>query len=168
MDLQDLIARAEIADVLTRYARSADRCDWATLRACYHPDAHDDHGLYSGGIEGLMAFLRQVADKLLSTTHQLGNLLIELDGDSARTEAYCFVWYRRVDRQGMERAVAQGVRYLDRLERRAGHWAIARRIVVLDWEHLFEGGTAAAIAEGWQRGARGEADPSRTHFMRRS
>ena len=164
MDLQDLIDRAEITDVLTQYARGADRSDWALVRACYHPDAHDDHGLYSGGIDGLMVFLEQVAGKLLSTTHQLGNLLIERDGDAARTETYCFVWYRRSDRQGAERSVAQGVRYLDIFERRSGRWAIARRTVVLDWEHVLEPGTPARIAEGWKRGARGSADPTSAHL----
>ena len=168
MDVQDLIARAEITDVLTRYARGADRCDWATVRACYHPDAHDDHGLYNGGVEGLMVFLQQVAGRLLATTHQIGNLLIELDGDAARTEAYCFVWYQRTDRQGALRSVAQGVRYLDRFERREGRWAIARRTVVLDWEHLFEPGAQPPIAPGWQRGARGAADPSHAHFDART
>ena len=105
-----------------------------------------------------------MAGKLLSSSHQLSNLLIDRDGDSARTEAYCFVWYRRADRQGGERAIAQGVRYLDRFERRAGRWAIARRTVVLDWEHLLEPGTQAPVASGWQRGARGQADPSFAHF----
>ena len=161
MTIDELIARAEIADVLARYARGADRADWGAVRGCYHADAQDDHGLYRGGVDGLIVFLQQVAGKLLSSSHQLGNLLIEIDRDrdpnSARTEAYCFVWYRRADRQGAERAVAQGVRYLDHFERRNGRWAIARRTVVLDWEHLFESGAQAPISAGWQRGASGEA-----------
>ena len=48
----------------------------------------------------------------------------------------------------MERSVAQGLRYLDRFERRAQRWAIARRTVVLDWEHVFEPAAASPIAAG--------------------
>jgi hypothetical protein len=56
------------------------------------------------------------------------------------------------------------VRYLDRFERRDGRWAIANRVVVLDWEHVFAPGRPSTPASSWQRGARGEADPSFSFF----
>jgi hypothetical protein len=42
--LQALLDKQEITELLTRYLRSVDRGDVATLRACYLPDATEDHG----------------------------------------------------------------------------------------------------------------------------
>ena len=164
MDLGELLARASILDLLVRYARGVDRGDWALVRACYFEDAYDDHGLYRGGVDGLMRFLQQLSGKLVSTTHQLGNHLVEIDGGEARAETVCLCWYRRLDRKGVERSVAHGIRYLDQLQCRASRWGITHRTVVLDWEHVFEAGPVSQIASSWQRGARGAADPSRNFF----
>lgn len=165
MDLNELIARQHILALLNRYARGVDRHDWPLVRACYHPDAHDDHGLYSGGVEGLMVFLAQTAARFTSTTHQLGNHLAQINGDTARAETSCLTWYRLPARgDGTLRSLAQGVRYLDHFSLREGCWAIARRSVVLDWEHVFDAARAPPVAAGWQVGAHGESDPS-AHFF---
>ena len=42
--LQALLDKQQIAELLTRYLRSVDRGDVATLRACYLPGATEDHG----------------------------------------------------------------------------------------------------------------------------
>ena len=160
IDLAALIARAEITDVLTRYVRGADRNDWELVRSCYHPDATDDHGLYSGDVEGLMTFLTTLAATLRSTSHQLGPPLIEVDGEIARVETYCLGWYERTVKDGATRSIAQGLRYLDKLECRAGRWAIIKRVVVLDWEKVFPAAEPSTPASSWQRGARGNDDPS--------
>lgn len=164
MDVAELSARSEISDVLARYARGVDRGDWDLVRACYHPGARDDHGLYCGGVDGLLTFLQELSHHLVSTTHHLGNQLIELDADGAHVETSCLGWYRRLDRSGAERSVAQGLRYLDRLEKWDGRWAIADRVVVLDWEHAFEAGKPSPVGDGWQRGTRSTDDPSYGHW----
>jgi hypothetical protein len=168
IDLATLIARAEITDVLTRYVRGADRNDWQLVRSCYHADATDDHGLYSGDLEGLITFLTGLAATLRSTSHQLGPPHIEVDGDSARAETYCLGWYERSGADDATWAIAQGLRYLDRFERRDDRWAIANRVVVLDWERVFPPGRTSVPAASWQRGARGDADPSAVFFTNRT
>lgn len=168
IEITTLIARAEITDVLLRYVHGADRNDWDLVRSCYHPDATDDHGLYSGGLEGLMAFLAALAATLTTTSHQLGPPLIEVDGDVARAETYCLGWYERTARDGSTRSIAQGLRYLDRFERRFGRWAISNRVVVLDWEKVFPAGEPSTPPTSWQRGGRGGADPSAGFFTNES
>lgn len=168
MDLATLLARAEIADVLTNYVRGADRTDWELVRRCYHPDATDDHGLYVGGVDGLITFLAKIAATLSSTSHQLGPPHIEVDGLRARAETYCLGWYERPGTDGATRSIAQGLRYLDQFEHRDDRWAIANRVVVLDWERAFTSGRPSAPADSWQRGARGDADPSMMFFTNRS
>jgi hypothetical protein len=168
MDLATLLARAEITDVLTEYVHGADRNNWDLVRGCYHHDATDDHGLYSGDVDGLIAFLASVAATLSSTSHHLSPPHIELDGDTARTETYCLGWYERPGNDGVVWSIAQGLRYLDRFERRVGRWAIAERIVVLDWERVFAPGRPSEPASSWRRGARGPADPTFTFFVNRA
>lgn len=166
-DIATLLARTEITDVLTRYVRGADRTDWALVRSCYHPDATDDHGLYAGDVDGLVEFLADLADTLTATSHQLGPPHIDVDGGVARVETYCLGWYERPGKDDSVVSIAQGLRYLDRFERREGHWAIASRLVVLDWERLFEPSRPTTTPASWQRGARGDADPSSSFFSNR-
>lgn len=111
-------------------------------------------------MDGLIEFLRHLARRFLSTTHHLGNQLIELTDDGARVETSCLAWYRLPARDGAERSIAQGLRYLDRLERRNATWAIAHRRVVLDWEQLFEPGRPSIVDPGWSRGTADSTDPS--------
>ena len=167
IDLAALLARAEITDVLTDYVRGADRNDWELVRRCYHADATDDHGLYKGDVDGLLTFLAGVAQRLTSTSHQLGPPHIVVRGEEARVETYCTGWYERPARDGELWSIAQGVRYLDRFEHRAGRWAIAERVVVLDWERVFEPDRLSSPAGTWKRGARGDHDPSWDVFIGR-
>lgn len=159
-----MIDHREISDVLARYVRGVDRGDWDLVRTCYHADAQDDHGLYEGDVDGLIDLLRTLAKTLVSTTHHLGNQLIELEGDRARAETSCLGWYRRLDRTGDERSVAQGLRYLDQMEKRDGRWAIADRVVVLDWEHAFKAGRPSLVGGGWQRGSAGRRQCAASHM----
>jgi hypothetical protein len=159
-DLATLAACAEITSVLTAYVHGADRNDWDLVRRCYHPDAVDDHGLYSGDVDGLVAFLAELAASLLATSHQLGPPHIEVDADTARAETYCLGHYERRGRSGRIWVSDQGIRYLDVFDRRDGRWAISRRTVVLDWERAADASEPSAPATSWQRGGRGAADPS--------
>lgn len=167
LTVASLLARAEIADVLARYAHAADRADWELLRSCYHVDAIDQHGPYRGGVAGLVDFVQGVAETVTATQHQLGQQWVVLDAgnEAADVETYCLAWYGRASRRtGEQWSILQGLRYLDRLDRRDGRWAIARRAVVMDWEHTSPVTTAPRL-EQWLRGGRGQADPSTAFFQ---
>ncbi|PXY36268.1 nuclear transport factor 2 family protein [Prauserella flavalba] len=156
--LDDLLARAEITDVLCRYAHAIDRGDRALARTCYHADATDDHGRFSGTVDELFAFFESYGATLASTYHFLGVPTIALAGDRAEVETYCL--YRREFKDPGAEAVFQGLRYFDVFERRTSRWLIARRTVILDWEHAAPPGPATPSPASWKRGARGEADPA--------
>ena len=54
VDLQTLSDRAEITDLLTRYARAVDRQDWDLSRSVFTPDARIDYtqvGRIAGNLE---------------------------------------------------------------------------------------------------------------------
>ena len=67
------------------------------------------------------------------TQHMLGNIYIEIHGNSAAVESY-FQAYHRLRGEGDHRfdIICAG-RYVDRMEKRDGEWRIARRELAYDW-----------------------------------
>jgi len=167
MELLDLLAaEREIAAVLRRYARSADRHDWEGVRSCFHPDATDDHLDYKGDIDGLIAYLAERHVGLEQSVHQLGNMDIEVRSPtSAVSETYCLTAQRRILEDGRS---AEDLfvfsRYIDVLERRDdGPWLIAERAVAMSFSRTEPVGQGfadpGARPEGWVMGMFGAADP---------
>ena len=154
--LEHLMAREAIRDALCRYSRGVDRLDAETAQSAYHDDAIDDHGVHVGSaaefVDWVIPLLR---DNYLSTSHILGNQLIEIDGDVAHVETY-YVAVQVHDRTG--RTVEERVtgRYIDRMECRGGEWRIARRTVIIDSHNASE-------VQPWS----GASDLAKMHHGRR-
>jgi 3-phenylpropionate/cinnamic acid dioxygenase small subunit len=131
--VEDLIAESEIRDVHLRYCRGVDRMDWDLVRACYHPDATDDHGAFKGTIDEFLAWVSVALEKYEVTTHFVGNQLVEVSGDKAWAEHYGRIYHRRaaVGSDPAEDFIVN-VRYVDAMELRSGQWRIARRVVIVD------------------------------------
>lgn len=128
---EQLLDRQEIHDCLVRYSRGVDRLDRELLLSVYHPDAVDDHGMFVGGPEAFADWVIPMHTSMhLSQQHILMNHSCELDGHIAHTETYYM--FVGMNRQGPPVAISGG-RYVDRFEKREGHWAIAQRICVRDW-----------------------------------
>ena len=128
--LLDLNDRQEIYDCLVRYCRGMDRFDRTLLRSAYHPDALDDHGEFVGSVEGFIDYYFAYHTKYQHrTVHSLSNHSCEIDGDTAHCETY---WtFTAHNKEEPLRTSGTG-RYIDRLEKRDGKWAIAARICVID------------------------------------
>ena len=63
-EIRALLDKNEITELLTRYLRAIDRGDIATLRACYLPDATEEHGgIYSGPAQGYIDTIEAGADE---------------------------------------------------------------------------------------------------------
>lgn len=136
-ELRRMLDELAIRNCMARYARAIDRIDYELLRGCYWPDAIDDHGesQYVGDIDGFIAWLRPILPLFESSTHFLGQQLVEFDasGDVAWVETYAFASHRTRPNDPSGRPVrdlVQNVRYCDRFERRQGEWRIAHRIMV--------------------------------------
>ncbi len=119
--LRTLADRQAIVDCLHRYARRVDRGDEDLLRSAYHTDE----------------FLGKAHRAFDAYQRYVTNTHIDLDGDDAHVESY-YICVLRDDDAG--RTLVNGGRYVDRFERRAGEWRIARRVVVMEWEYSVEGG----------------------------
>jgi ketosteroid isomerase-like protein len=130
-EIQALLDKQAIREVMMRYFRGLDRCDAALIASAYHHDAVDDHGgrTFSGeGIgQGIIDHMREL--HIVSGSHHITNQTIHLDGDTAASESY-FFGYMLESHEGEERTLQMAGRYLDRLERRNAEWRIAHRLVV--------------------------------------
>jgi ketosteroid isomerase-like protein len=131
-----MAAEREITQVLYRYCHAVDRHDMAELLSVYHPGAADEHGSYSGTAEGFVAYLDERMPRMYQATmHVLTNITINVRGDAADTESYVTASHLiRVEYGGGLFWFAG--RYIDRFEKRAGEWRIARRVLLRSWEKV--------------------------------
>lgn len=131
--LAQAIDRQEITTLLHLYARGIDRCDLATLLAVWDARATVDYG--EGALDAA-DWSRGVLDRLrpmAHTMHAISNIVIDLDGDAARSETYCQAYHQFDGEDGTLRRMIVGGRYLDRLVRTPQGWRIAARTYVMDW-----------------------------------
>jgi hypothetical protein len=143
--VRELYAKQAIREVLANYSRGVDRRDRELLLSCYHADALDDHGAFVGGPDEFWDWTGPSHLNYYRThQHVLGNHTCTLEGDVAHTETY---WMFAGMAEGAEALTLFGGRYLDRLEKRGGRWAIAARKCVLEW---WGSPIEGAVTEEWR------------------
>lgn len=170
-----LADRAAIQDVEYLWCRSVDRLDFDGMRSVFHPDAVDLHGAYNGGVDGLLAWIKERHQGVIFSQHFIGNVLIEFASDHlALVECYVRTTQRysasggealrqvvgsNAAKPGVEMDMMTCSRYIDRLEKRNGHWKIILRNLVSDWKQVLpvEPNSLPPNAE-WTYGIRGQDD----------
>lgn len=126
-----LLDREAIRDVVTTYCRGVDRFDRDLVMSTYHPEAMDDHASFVGDREEFWDFVYDMhGTHHRVTQHYVANHLAEIDGDTAHAETY-FI-YAALNVKGQPFSLVGG-RYVDRLEKRDGRWAIADRLMMPEW-----------------------------------
>jgi len=96
--LRVLLDKQEITEVLARYCRAIDRLDEELLRSVYWPDGYDDHMSFAGPVADFIPeAIKSCASMFKSTVHLISNILIEVEGDVARSET-CFVSFKPPER----------------------------------------------------------------------
>ena len=157
--IETMLAKQEIREVVMRYCRGIDRMDEALVRSCYHPDATDEHGSFSGGLDEFVAFAWKLLRRCTSTMHFIGNMLIEVQDDAARSESYGIAFHRS-DSGEPEGNLVTGFRFIDRFERRQdGVWRIARRIATTEWVRVDAPEHHWPMKETLRTGRRDGSDP---------
>jgi predicted nuclease with RNAse H fold len=161
--LQALLDRQAIADVVARYVRGVDRLDRDLVRSCYHPDATDEHGSFSGGVDAYVDWAFGLLRRYDTTMHLLGPTLVELAGDVALAETYGVAHHRAApDDDGAfdaKRNLVTGFRYVDRFERRDGTWRIAKRIATTEWSRVDDLAGWWSVPDHLRGGRRDGQDP---------
>jgi ketosteroid isomerase-like protein len=129
--IQILWDERQIEDVLYRYARGFDRCDMEIAKSAYWPDALDDHPGFCGNAHAMCDYFDAYhKERWESTQHHTLNNRIEVDGDTAHVESYCFVAATKLHTHELELV---GGRYVRRLEKRDGEWRIAAAVLIANW-----------------------------------
>ena len=156
MSAGDIADRLAIMDQLYRYCRSVDRLDVALGHSVFHPDSTADFGApYKGSGRGWIDYICKRHRDFLHHSHQVTNIVIEIDGDRAGSESYVFATLREAD----EGRVVQRqfwARYVDTWSKRDTGWAIDARECVID----FDGQSVVTPLAEHDRARRDSADPS--------
>jgi hypothetical protein len=152
--LESLIAKQDITRVLQRYCRAMDRIDAPLGYTVWHPNGTADYGpRFQGTGHGFIDWVCEFHRSLVSHSHLIGNLLIDVQGDRAVSETYVSVALLAATDSGHIITNGRG-RYLDRWSRRAGVWAIDARRYVNDFA------ISSAVQAEVGSGTRDERDPS--------
>jgi hypothetical protein len=156
--LQQLLDREAIREVIQRFARGLDRHDDELVASTYHPDALDHHGAFLGSPAEFIPWANALHAADWSVhQHHLTTHTIELDGDVAHAETYCIGAFRRRDEAVVDLA---GGRYIDRLERREGGWRIIAREAVIEWACAADAAASRFSFGVSSEGAWDRSDPS--------
>jgi len=135
--LREILDRQQITDLIYRYWRSVDRLDVPLGHSIWHEDAYADYGadVYQGNGRGVIDHICAQHRQVLQHSHQVSNIIIELDGDRAGSESYVTATLRLRSGDQPRQMTVWG-RYIDQWSRRNGHWGLARRISVRDFDEL--------------------------------
>lgn len=138
-DIQYLLDRAAIQDVLARYYQGLDQGKQEQVRSCFTDDvcAKFDERPPTRGIAALMdsfsVFKKHQSGEWKITTHFMGNLNFNLlQGDVAETETNAIA-FLVLPGEPKEQVTMRSLRYLDRLRRTQDGWRICERLHTLDW-----------------------------------
>lgn len=155
--LQALLDREAVREVSLRYTRGIDRHDDELLQSTYHADAVDDHGVFIGTPEAFVEYANRThTQNWVGHHHYVTNQTVDLDGDTAHCESYFMAVLKRAD--GVCDMV--GGRYVDRIERRDGRWAVAARICMVEWNIEASPGSAPLDPDMFVTGTWDRDDPS--------
>jgi hypothetical protein len=155
--VNDIADKLAIRDVLSRYCRGLDRMDKAMAYSVFSADATAHYyDMYEGSGHGFVDWAWEIHAPMDRHSHQISNVLIDLDGDSARSESYVTVALWLPKGSDIVEIVCRG-RYLDHWQKRDQQWLIVERKHVLDMQTT----NGIPIADAPNReSARDESDPS--------
>jgi hypothetical protein len=163
-EIQALLDERAIRDVVLRYCRGIDRMDRDLVRSCYHADAVDSHGSFTGTVDEFLDWVWRVLGRYTSTMHLVGNLLVERNGDGhARVETYGIAFHR-TDGGDAAGNLVTGFRFVDDFAHRSvdggpASWRIASRVAITDWVRVDRPDDQWPIPPGMLTGRRDHDDP---------
>jgi 3-phenylpropionate/cinnamic acid dioxygenase small subunit len=141
--------KAEIAEVLVRYASGIDQRDWPLFRTCWTADVHADYeqvGQFTSA-EALTDMMQMLHDPMGPTYHRMSNFAITVSGDRANARSYVHAVLMLVPGDSTNSFDAVG-HYDDEFIRTDVGWRISRRAV--STARLISHGdlAATAVAQG--------------------
>lgn len=131
--LQRLEDLEEIRDVLNAYGRTLDEKDAPAYAALFAEDAEWSGGGYSAsrrtGIQQMVERLFATAPPPVGSSHVMTSMMIELDGDTAKS--WCR-WMLVIPGPDGKPTIRVAGRYIDELARIDGRWKFRTRHLTHD------------------------------------
>jgi SnoaL-like domain len=156
VSLQELADRQVITDLIYRYCRSVDRLDIPLGHSIWHEDGIADYGsVYQGAGRGVIDHICAQHLRTLHHSHQVSNIIIDLDADRAASESYVTATLRVRRGEKLHQMTVWG-RYVDRWSRRSGRWGLDKRIAIRDFDEARE----VVVMNEHDTGRRDRSDPS--------
>ena len=155
--LDDLVAKDAIREQIYNYARGLDRMDKELAYAVWHPDGTARYiDTYEGTGAGFVDWVWPYHEQLVAHSHQITNVLIKVDGDTAVSESYVMASLQAhpTETSAVTRLVRS--RYADTWSKRDGRWAIDTRVAITDFATTDESTGPPPPTEG----RRDRTDPS--------
>ncbi len=154
--LTKVAGKLAITDQIYRYCRAMDRIDHKLGYSIWHDDGTADYEAnFQGTGRGFIDHVCSQHSHLLQHSHQMSNIVIELDGDRAGSESYVTATLR-MERDGRLMQMTVLSRYVDRWSKREGRWALDHRRAVMEMDEIREV-TPMKLHTGWTRD---RSDPS--------
>lgn len=133
--LQALLDRAAVIDVVTRFAVCLDTRNWSGLRACLADEVEVDYpdsvGIATVSGDDLVATATRFFGRLDATQHVSANHQVTLDGDRASCTSTLLAQHHLAGCEGGELQRQVGY-YVNELARDGG-WRIARTAQRVSW-----------------------------------
>jgi hypothetical protein len=92
----------------------------------------------------------EVEANSLHRWHVSTGVMVQVQGDSAKSECYGLSLGSMENEQGELVDSLFGGRYLDELEKRDGQWRVSKRTYIADWTHHFPNGLEALASSGFE------------------
>jgi hypothetical protein len=155
--LQELADRQLITELIYRYCRSVDRLDIALGHSIWHEDSTADYGkdFYQGSGRGVIDLICAQHLRTLHHSHQVSNIIIDLQGDRAASESYVTATLR-ISRGEQPQQMTVWSRYIDQWSRRKARWGLDKRIAIRDFDEVRD----VVPMSDTQVGQRDRSDPS--------
>lgn len=162
--LQALLAKQEITEILYRYCRAFDRIDDDLAKSVWHMDGTCNYSNRSDGPDVLfrdyLGPSSTARARFRNHSHQITNVLIEIEGDKAASEAYFTASLQSEPKDGVITEHLYRGRYLDRWSRREGPWAIDHRHTIFDSYTPIDFDAARLVGVNLELTRRDRQDPS--------
>ena len=134
--------------MLLRYGRTLDWLDGTGQESCFWPDAEVDYGFFQGSGKDWVPLVMDVEAGSAHRWHVSTGIMIQLQGDNAKSECYGITVARSENDEGEGVDTIFGGRYLDELQKRDGVWRISKRRYIADWSNGFPDGLKGMAENG--------------------
>ncbi|MGH8456227.1 MAG: nuclear transport factor 2 family protein [Stenotrophobium sp.] len=131
LSLQEISDRIEIQQAMVDYASAIDQKNFDALDRVFTADAYIDYRAM-GGIDGpypkIKAWLSETLQRFPHYYHLVGNVALEIEGDTAHSKIACFNPMQMALPDGKTQVMFFGLWYIDQWVRTGEGWRMRERI----------------------------------------